>query len=163
MSEKLVYLSLGLIILVALYFPFRSYQSNTDRLFARFSEQLKEERFEEIYNESSDTMRVSVTKEEFVGRMKVAAAKLKEIDRDLSFRRDKEAEDFIDRVRLNSEGEISPTLLKTYQILEKENKSVLVMVYWDNTGFFPKFNDLSVQLKDKTPEYYAVKGINYLK
>lgn len=123
-----------------------------ERLMKNLNSQLKEEKFEQLYEEASDLLRLNVDKEKFITRMKIAAAKLKAIDGNLAFQRDIETEK---RIRAITEDDES-VLLTVYQRLEKDNKSVLVSVSWTSKG---KFLDLSVLPTQGTSEEYRVYGV----
>lgn len=122
-----------------------------ERLVYSVNECLRDGNFESLYDEADDGVRRNVTREKFVRRMNVAAAKLREIDGGLHFRRDAAIERVIS-------GEDDPDILSAAQTLGRDGKSVTVLFHWDKKG---KFFDLSVLPKPGTPEGYAVPGVSY--
>lgn len=124
-----------------------------ERLIKNLNSQLREEKFEPLYEEASDLLHLNVTKETFIKRMKIAVAKLKAIDENLAFQRDIETENSIKAITENDES----VLLVAYQKLEKEGKSASVCFSWTNEG---KFSDLSVLPTQETSEEYQVYGVS---
>jgi hypothetical protein len=122
-----------------------------ERLLKNLSAQLREEKFEQLYEDADDSVRLNVAKEKFVQRMKKAATKLKEIDGDLNFQRDDETEEMMKASRDDS------TQISTFQMLKKDGKSVLVAFYWTNKG---KFSDIWAIPTQGTSEEYGVLGVS---
>ena len=158
MSRKIVYLFLGAILIAALYLGFTSYRNDTGRMLTKFNSQLKEEKFEELYDESSETVHLNVTKEEFVRRMKVAVRKLKNIDQDLNF----QTGEHIEREIFLAE-EDNTYSFRSVQKLEKDNISAVISIYWQNSGIFPKFSDFNVITQSEYSEKYGTPGVSYNK
>lgn len=125
-------------------------------MLTRFNSQLREEKFEDIYDEASDSVHLNVNKEEFVRRMKVAVGKLKSIDKELAFQTGREIEW---EVFGHSEYDDS-SQFRRVQKLEKENISVGMLVYWENSGLFPKFNDFAV-VGGEYSQKYRTPGVSY--
>lgn len=141
----------ALIAISALSFMFRPSPPPTkDEMLAKMNEYLREGNFARLYDETDDTLHRNVPREKFVVRMNVAAAKLKEIDGGLNFKRDALIEQVI------SGGDSD--LLSAAETLERGGKSVTVLIHWDKQG---KFFDMSVLPKPGTPEAYTVPGVSY--
>lgn len=119
-------------------------------LVADLSTRLREERFERLYDEASDSVRLNVSREEFARRMKAAATKLKAIDPGLNFQKDP--------VRENLHSEPGSILLTSALKLEGDGKYVLVLFHWDREG---RFADLSVTTGPETPAEFNVYGVAY--
>lgn len=159
MERKTVCFFLGGIFIAALCLGFIIYRNDTDRMLTRFNTQLKEEKFEEIYDESSASVHLNVTKEEFVRRMRIAAGKLKSIDRELAFQMEREIEkQYLGEIDNNGYGQF-----RRLQKLDKDGVSVVIGVFWDDKGIFPKFNDFFVVTGDRDARKYATPGVSYNK
>ena len=124
-----------------------------ERLIKNLNSQLREEKFEQLYEEADDFVRLNVTKEKFVKRMKMAITKLKTIDENLAFQRDIATEKSMGTIN----GEDESLSLTAFQKLEKEGKSVLVSFTWTGKG---KFFDLWVMPTQGTSEEYRVLGVS---
>lgn len=122
-----------------------------DRLLAKMTECLREERFEQLYDEAGDNVRLNVSKEKFVRRMKAAAAKLKAIDPGLNFKPDAIMESLL----REDERSFMITAAKT---LEGNGKSVSVLIYWTPKG---EFFNISAVPGVGTPEEFNVYGVSY--
>jgi hypothetical protein len=155
-NRKIIYLLAGAVVIVAFYGAFIIYKNNPDRLFAALKQQLEEQRFEEVYDESGDLMHLNVTKEQFVVRMTDVVSKLKEIDENLNFQRDKATEAIV-----NGTGSQDSPLIMVIQTLEKDNKSVAVMAIWRKQAQLTEFFDLAVLPKNSASKEFAVTGISY--
>ncbi|HEX8709431.1 MAG TPA: hypothetical protein VF723_14395 [Pyrinomonadaceae bacterium] len=139
-----------LVLTVASYLIFS--KPSTERLIKNLTVLLREEKFEQLYQEAEDSVRLNVTKEKFVQRMKIVVAKLKAIDEDLNFQRDDEAERMMKASRDDS------IQISAFQRLGKDNKAVLVSFYWTNEG---NFRDMWVLPEAGTSEEYQVYGVSY--
>jgi hypothetical protein len=119
-----------------------------ERLIENLNLQLREEKFEQLYEEADDSVHLNVTKERFVKRMKSAVTKLKTIDQNLNFQTDTSVEN----------GFLGDDLLiRSLHELEKGDKSVLVLFHWDVDG---KFFDMSVLPNPGTSEEFLVIGVS---
>ncbi len=133
----------GLAILLTLCFGFVmfvNYQKNVDRLFAKFEYQLKNKEFKSMYAQSSDFIKVRMTEHEFVEKMHNILNKLKQIDPNLKFTRDKSWEN------THPEGfwEEQELIVTTQNIKKDEDLSAFVHIYWNDSGWFPNFENISV-------------------
>jgi hypothetical protein len=124
-----------------------------ERLIENLNSQLREEKFEQLYEEADDLVHLNVTKEKFVRRMKIVVTKLKAIDENLAFQRDLETEKRVKAVTENDES----VLLIAIENLEKDGKSVSVGLNWTSKG---KFFDLWIQPTQGTSEEYNVYGVS---
>lgn len=125
---------------------------NKNRLAAKLIECLREERFEQLYEEGNDRLPLNVSKEKFVRRMKAATAKLKAIDPELNFKPNPSLESLL---RVNERESYMLTAVKT---LDGNGKSVSVFMYWTPKG---EFFDLCVTPENGTPEEFNVYGVSY--
>lgn len=119
-----------------------------ESLIKNVKSQLREEKFEQLYEEAADSVHFNVTKERFVKRMKMAVTKLKAIDENLNFQTDTATEmGFPD----------SDLLIRSVQNLGQGEKSVSVLFHWDAKG---KFYDMSVMPNPGTSEEFRVIGVS---
>ena len=155
MNKKVIYLILSAIVLATFYFGFMNYRNNIDRLLTRFNSQIKEGKFEQLYEESSDSFHLNVTKEEFVHRMKIAVGKLKNLDANLDFKTEKQ----IEWEYFGKDEYDDSTQFRRIQKLEKDNVSAVILVYWENEGVFPKFNNFAVIVGNEHSQKYGTQSI----
>lgn len=141
-----------LVIVVSSYLIFS--KPSKEKLIKNLNSQLREEKFEQLYEEAGDGLHLNVTKEKFVQRMEKAVTKLKAIDENLNFQRDIETEEMIKGIN----GDDDSFLITAIQKLEKDGKSVLVSFYWTGKG---TFQDISVLPNPGTSEEYRVYGVSY--
>ena len=64
------------------------YREGNDKAVERLRQQLLDERFDEIYEDSSSITREQLTRDEFVEKIRNATSELKAFDKDLKWRRD---------------------------------------------------------------------------
>lgn len=153
MSIKLFYLVVSSVVLVlATYWGIENYQQNPDRLLARLIQQMKEERFEELYDESDGLVKKNVGKNEFVRRMRDAVGKLKEIDPHLNFQKNP----FLDSLIKPHYLGMSTAVAK----LENENYSVVLIASWQTNSLSTGFKDIVIQ-PGKNSSQFASYGITY--
>jgi hypothetical protein len=124
-----------------------------EKLIKKLNSQLREDKFEQLYEEASDNLHLNVTKEQFVQRMKKAVLKLKAIDKNLNLQRDIETEKM-----MKITGDDESILITAFQKLEMDGKSVLVAFYWTPKG---NFSDIQVFPNPGTSEEYRVYGVSY--
>lgn len=158
MNRKIIYLILGVIFSMSVYGIFTSYRNNVDVLFSKLSEQLKNEKFEDLYSDSSDYVKTSLTKQQFVEKMKEAVSKMRQIDGNLDFQRDKGWEQTTPRHFPEEQG-----FKFTIQKLTNNETSAFVTIYWNDKGFFPKFENITISPSDDPnnnwSDEYEFKGI----
>lgn len=104
----------------------------TDTLVENLNARLREESFDELYEQSSDHLHLNVRREQFVSRMKAVSARLKSVDGSLTFRRDPATEGFLDSSRLTDNSFMR---LAVRQVGDKPHGFTLLM-YWDGKGRF---------------------------
>jgi hypothetical protein len=119
-----------------------------ERLINELTAQLTAGKFEQLYEEAGNNVHLNVTKGKFVQRMRTAVTKLKAIDENLSFQTDTAME-------AGFPGD--EILIRSFQKLEKDGKSVSVLFHWDPEG---NFFDLSVLPDPGTSEEYGVLGVS---
>jgi hypothetical protein len=157
-NRKIIYILSAALALISFYAVFSLYRNNTDRLFANLNERLKEEKFEDLYSESSDYVKSSFTKREFVEKMKEAVSKMRRIDGNLNFQRDKGWEQTTPADFPKEQG-----FKFTVQKITNNDSSAFVIVYWDDKGFFPKFENITISKSDDSnnrwSDEYEFEGI----
>jgi hypothetical protein len=126
-----------------------AHKPNKADLVATLTSRLREEKFEQLYDDTWENVRLNVTKQKFVERMKIAVGKMKEIDQDLNFQKD-----ISEEMLLKSD---SGRFVSAHK-LQKDGKSVLVFFFWDENG---GFSDLGVSPDEGTSDEYAVYGVSY--
>ncbi len=142
-----ILIALSGLALISFLVPVRP---NKERLVAGMIDCLREERFEQLYEKASDTVFTNVSKEEFVRRMRAAAAKLKAIDPELNFKSDPVVENWVagdDKVRLTAARK-----------LEGDGVSVTVIIQWNLDG---QFYNISVTPDTATPKEFTVHGVSH--
>ncbi|MET0645272.1 MAG: hypothetical protein ABW208_01540 [Pyrinomonadaceae bacterium] len=142
-----ILIALSGLALISFLVPVRP---NKERLVARMTDCLREERFEQLYEEAGDNVHLNVSKEKFVRRMRAAAAKLKAIDPELKFQQDPVVERWI-------AGD-EKILLMAARKLERDGKSVSVIIQWNLEG---EFVNISASPDGATPEEFTVHGVSY--
>jgi hypothetical protein len=144
-----------------------SRESDPDRLFAALIKQMQKGNYEDIYENSSDLLQLNVNKAEFTQRMSEALRKIKQVDGELNFRRDKEEETSIFTIQRNSDKAIGRSSPNTQNFvierLGNGGNEIMVMVFWDEKGLFPKFGDLTILPINNERQDLRVKGIVYKK
>jgi hypothetical protein len=151
-AKRIILLTVALLAVAAIgYLNFG--KPSRERLIKDLNSQLREGKFEQLYEEADDLVRLNVTKERFVKRMKMAVTRLKTIDENLAFQRDVATEDSLET--RNGDGESYS--LFAFQKLEKGGKSVSVCFSWTRSG---KFLDLWAIPTNGTSEEYRVLGVS---
>lgn len=97
------------------------YQKANENAFDKLNIQIKAERFDEIYEQSSTLLRDKISKKEFVERMIFAIKSLKEIDSMLNWQKPKNQDEF------SRDYSIKDT---TFRRIEKGEKSIGIFIYW---------------------------------
>ena len=129
--------------------PNVTYEPNKADLIATLTSRLREEKFEQVYDDAGENVHLNVTEQTFVERMKTAVGKMKAIDPDLNIQKD-----ISEEMLLKSDSLIIVSAHK----LQKDGKSALVLFFWDTNG---RFSDLSVSPDNETSDEYAVYGVSY--
>ena len=150
MNSLLTKKSLVALIFVAMPMGLLSCKPDKEALIQKLISQIREGRFEELYDQSSGAVPTSVTRMQFVQRMGVLVSKLKTIDVSLSFQKAPELEN-----NFVGSGD-SELLIRAFQKLEKDGKGVEIAFYLEGEG---TFFDLWVSPKPGTPAEYKVPGI----
>ena len=130
------------------------FRPSTDKLVEDLNARLIEQSFEGLYDQSSDLLRLNVTKEQFVHRMKAAGARMRAVDPTLRFRRDRAQEESLDRVT----GRYDSFQRRAIQRLGEEGKGVVVLSHWDGKG---KFESLTLLPEPGAAAGYKVHTILY--
>ena len=118
-----------------------------DRIIDGILLRVRAGQFERLYEDGSDSLHRSVSKEKFIRRMEVAVARMKAIDGRLDFRTDALTERMLFGVDPDARK------VMAIQKLEADGKYAEVLLFWDSKG---KFTDLTVRLAGDTPGKYAV-------
>ena len=151
-NSRSIIVTLIALLIVAASSYWLARRPSKEVLIWRLNSQLREGQFEQLYDEAAERLRSNVTKGKFIQRMKTAVAKLKAIDPDLNFQRDREWERSI-----NPSGDES-FLISAYQRLRKGDEFLLVNFNWDTEG---EFFELVVFPSAETLEEYRVHGVGY--
>jgi hypothetical protein len=126
-----------------------THKPNKAELIATLTSRLREAKFEQLYDDTGESVHLNVTKQTFVERMRTAVGKMKAIDPDLNLQKD------ISEEMLLKSDEI---LIVSAHKLQKDGKSALVLFHWDKNGHF---RDLGVIPDKGTSDEYAVYGVSY--
>jgi hypothetical protein len=97
------------------------YNKANDQAVERLNAQIKQEKYDEIYSQSSEILRRSISKEEFVSKMKIATEKMKEFDDSLTWKKDKTA--LFDKSVFHAEN-------FSYRIVSKNEKKTGIQIDW---------------------------------
>jgi hypothetical protein len=119
-------------------------------LLDKLTSRLREEKFEQLYEEADDHVRLNVTRERFVRRMRAAVGKLKAIDPGLHFQQDAAVEHMFASYGLD--------LITTARRLEGNGKSVMVLLHWNPEG---EFSNINVTPSRGTPDEFSVDGVTH--
>jgi hypothetical protein len=142
-----ILIALSGLALVSFLVPVRP---NKERLVAGMVDCLREERFEQLYEQAGRNVHENVTREKFVRRMKKAAAKLKAIDPELNFQKNPMLEKWV-------AGD-EKIMITAARKLEGDGKSVSVLIQWNLEG---EFVNLSAAPDGTTPEEFTVHSVSY--
>jgi|SRR5215212_4153351 len=125
-----------------------------DRIVEGILVRVRGGQFERLYEEGSDSLHRSVSKEKFVRRMEVAVARMKAIDGRLNFQPDASTEGILFAVDADARK------IMAVRRLEADGKSAGVLLNWDSEG---KFSELTVRPEGDTPQEYAVPGVGAIR
>ena len=157
---------IGLLGFVALL-VYVNRESDPDKLFANLIEQMNEGKYEDIYENSSELLRLNVDKAEFSERMNNVYRKLKQTDGKLNFRRDKEEETSIFKIQRNSDEAVSRSSPNTQNFIIERlgngDDEITVMIFWDKNGLVPKFSDIAIFPNNDQRQDLRVVGLLYKK
>ena len=111
---------------------------NTERLAEELREQLKHERFEQIYDNASAQVHQNFTKGEFIERLTIAVKEMKKLDADLNWRDEsdlgKTSDDF---------GAPQYNLYAATKELVKDEDEIGILMFWTYENGSYKLNGLS--------------------
>jgi hypothetical protein len=148
----LVLIALAVVsFLVPSPFKIDSGRPSKEELMSELNARLREGSFERLYDEADDLVHRNVTKETFVRRMRAAAAKLRDVDGGLNFRRNENIESALTPMGING-------LTTVAQTLGEGGKAVIIVTRWDDAG---RFVNLSVLPQIQTPPEYGVNGVSH--
>jgi hypothetical protein len=85
--------------------------------------QIKREKFDEIYEQSTNQVKTTISKNDFIERMKVAVRSMKSVDPALNWTIKGDQKEFY------RDFSIEDTSLRT---LESNAKTINIWIYWDN-------------------------------
>jgi len=123
MIRKTILVSIGSIFLLTILSCSIDYKEANDKAVEKLNAQVKAEKFEEIYNNSSEITRSTISKSEFVERMKKAVEKMKEVDKTLNWQKIESEENFY------KDNPVSETSVRK---LAKNGKTIGIFIYWAN-------------------------------
>lgn len=147
-------ISVAIVLSLVGYDVLRSYLSDEDRLVSKFRSDLVSRDFKTMYRDSSDFMKLNVSEEEFSHRMTVVIQTLEEYDPDVDFHRNLELEDFVKKVRNDSDPEHthdgSTYSVFVYLDVGHAEKTGTISISWIRQGIRPRLFDLSIGDSDKS-------------
>ena len=124
-------------------------QHSPNFLAENFRVQIKNERFEQIYDESSDFVHLNSTKDEFVKKLAKAVAKMKEADPELNWR---------DNFDIGDSSGIENTRIFIRKELGQKPDQVAVLIdYWIDKNGHPKFSGLDLIFYNMSESYSLPK------
>jgi hypothetical protein len=141
---------LGLVGLALLSFLVYAPPSKS-ALLDHVTSRLRDEKFEQLYEEAAGSVHQSVSREKFVRRMKAVASKLKAIDAGLNFKPNQVMEQLDGMF-----PEDKAILISSFQTLEGNGKTASVHLHWNPEG---EFYDLGVVYYDGTPAEFNVYSV----
>ncbi len=100
------------------------YNKANDQAVERLNSQIKQEKFDEIYSLSSEILRRSISKEEFISKMKIATERMKEFDDSLAWKKDETA--LFDKSIFHAEN-------FSYRIVSKNGKKTGIQIDWNES------------------------------
>jgi len=136
-------LKTGLILFVVAGILSCNYSPNL--LAERLKRQLKEKRYEQIYDESSDFMQRNIAKSEFIARSKEIVAELEEYDPELNW-----SESFIIG---DSSGIDGKRYFVRKELGQGSNRVIVLMNWLTNENGKPEFSNMILVLSDQTGRY----------
>lgn len=165
MNRKILIPIVIIILAFVAFWGYAKRESDSDRIFANLISKMKEGKYKDIYENSSDFLHLNADEEKFTERMKDALEKMKKADGDLNFERNREGESILKNMERETDkavGRETPNnrILVIQQLGEGDNK-VTVLLFWEHRGLFPKFNDLAVIPTNNERQDLRVKGIAY--
>jgi hypothetical protein len=122
------------------------YKAQNGRTVKKLNEQIKGERFEEIYDQASSQMKTTISKKDFVEGMKLAPVSMKEIDESLNWKNNGNQDDFYRDYSVND---------TFYGALEKDNRRIGIFIYWTDNFILCGFGTCS---SDKTGEIKVIQA-----
>lgn len=105
------------------------YREANKEAVERLRTQLVENKFEEIYKQSEDRLKIYISKEEFVENLKIAVAEMKEFDESLNWKQDEKADEH--RVH-----EVYSYKDASWRIMEKNERKLSITIWWNENFTF---------------------------
>ncbi len=128
----------SLFLYIFVFYGCIDYRKTNDSAVEKLRQQLIDERFDDIYDHSSDITRSQLTREEFIGKLKVATRELKDVDNELNWRRDERSSPDTGVYRDDNWSSL---------VLEKNGRRVDVQLDWD-----PPFDLCGMLISGDIPE-----------
>ena len=100
------------------------YEKNNDQAVEKLNSQIKQEKFDEIYSQSSEILRRSISKQEFIFKMKIATDRMKEFDDSLTWMKDETA--LFDKSIYRDDN-------FSYRIVSKNGKKTGIQIDWNES------------------------------
>lgn len=100
------------------------YNKANDQAVERLNAQIKQEKYDEIYSQSSEILRRSISKEEFISKMKIATERMKQIDDSLTWKKDETA--LFDKSMYRDDN-------FSYRIVSKNGKKTGIQISWNES------------------------------
>jgi hypothetical protein len=101
------------------------YEKANDQAVERLNTLIKQGNYDEIYNQSSEILRRSISKEEFISKMKIATEQMKQVDETLTWEKDETM--LFDKSVFRVED-------FSYRVVSKNGKKAGIQIDW-NTPF----------------------------
>ncbi|MDQ3132528.1 MAG: hypothetical protein M3Q99_17415 [Acidobacteriota bacterium] len=105
------------------------YKEANKKAVERLRNQLLEGKYEEIYNQSENNIKYYISKEEFLGNMKLAVSTMKEFDESLTWQQDEAADEH--RVQ-----EVYGYDRASWRTMEKNGKRLNIDIWWSSNFSF---------------------------
>mgnify|MGYP001462710450 CR=1 FL=1 len=100
------------------------YKKANENAVEKLNAQIKKEKYDEIYSQSSEILKRTISKEEFNSKMKIATERMKEFDDSLTWKKDETA--LFDK-------SISRDDNFSYRIVSKNEKKTGIQINWNES------------------------------
>jgi hypothetical protein len=100
------------------------YNKANDQAVERLNAQIKQEKYDEIYSQSSEILRRAISKEEFISKMILATERMKEFDDSLTWKKDETA--LFDKSVFHAQN-------FSYRIVSKDGKKTGIAIDWNES------------------------------
>jgi len=122
MSKKL---ALSILVVLIFFAGCNYYREANKQAVERLNNQFKQENYDEMYQQSSDILKSSISKEEFISVVKDIRGKMKDVDENFAWQEDKNAH--FDEAVFRDDN-------FSYRIMSKNERKLEIQIEW-NTPF----------------------------